>query len=141
MDYDYKEKKVVVILDSKLEMGIAFNVISHLALSIGYHAKNHMGRDCYKDKSGINHAGICKYPIIITKVKSSKLRAAIQLARDNQDIILSDYPQEMLSTGHDNELASSLLNIDEAEIKYYGAIIFGKTRDVDAITGRFTLWK
>ena len=40
-----------------------------------------MGKKIIKDKSGIEHLGISKFPFIITKVKPGKLRIAIDKAK------------------------------------------------------------
>ena len=44
-NYNYRQKKIVAVLASNLEIGVAFNVIGHLAISIGAYAdKEIMGR-------------------------------------------------------------------------------------------------
>lgn len=139
--YNYREKKIVAVLSSNLEAGIALNVIGHLAISLGFHAQNGiMGRPKLIDASNIEHLGISKYPFIITKVKPGKLRKAIVEARANRNIIVADYPKEMLTTGHDDELLTEISKIHESEIEYLGAIFYGSTDEIDKITGRFTLW-
>ena len=35
MDYDYKEKKMVAVLSSKISPDVAINVIGHLSVSVG----------------------------------------------------------------------------------------------------------
>ena len=70
MNYDYKGKKIVGVIASNVEPAIALNVMGHLAVSIGAYAdKEIMGQAYIKDKSGVNHVGISRYPFIITKVK------------------------------------------------------------------------
>jgi len=141
MTYDYREKKIVAVLNSQLEPGIALNVLGHLAISLGANAQNIMGRQYLLDASEVKHLGIAKYPLIITRVKESTLNKAITLARQNLDILVADYPQQMLDTGHDDELAQSLLLVPESEIRYLGALFFGPTEVVNTITGKFSLWK
>lgn len=142
MSYNYKEKKVVAVLSSKLEVGIAFNVLGHLAISIGAYANDSiLGRKTIEDATGVKHMGISKYPFIITKVKPAKLHNVIKQARLNPNIIIADYPIVMLETGHDDELALSMSQYSEDELNYLGAILYGHTEDVDIITGRFTFWK
>lgn len=141
-NYNYREKKIVAVLASNLEMGIALNVIGHLAISIGVHTKEEiMGRPKLVDASGIEHLGIAKYPLIITKVKPSKLRRAISEARKSNAIMVADYPKEMLTTGHDDELAAEIEKVQESAIEYLGAIFYGPASEVDKVTGRFSLWQ
>ena len=141
MSYNYFEKKYVVVLSSKLDIGVAFNVASHLCISAGYYSTNHMGREKLVDGSGILHQGISKYPVIITKVKPSKLKLYIEKAKENKKLLTIDYPSNMYETGHDDELAESLLKTQNENIDYFGFLIFGNKEDVDEITSKFTLWK
>jgi hypothetical protein len=140
MEYDYHERKIVAALNSNLETGAALNVLGHLAISIGYHAKDHMGRERYADKSGVTHQGISRYPLIITRVKGSTLRKAIESARLDKRILIADFPSQMLETGHDDELAASIADSEENQITYLGALMYGPSDAIDAITRRFSLW-
>lgn len=72
---NYEDKKIVGIIVSNVEPSVTLNVIGHLAVSIGKYSDTEiMGQPNIVDKSGINHLGISKFPFIITKVKSGKLK-------------------------------------------------------------------
>ena len=138
---NYEDKKIVGIIASNVEPSVALNVIGHLSVSIGKYSDNEiMGKSTITDKSGINHLGISKFPFIVTKVKASKLKNTINLAKQNPDIMIADYPREMLETRTDEELVEAISIKDEEKIDYLGAILYGNTEDVDKITGRFQLW-
>ena len=142
MNYDYKEKKIVGIIASNVEPSIALNVIGHLGVSIGAYAdKDIMGEPNIKDKSGINHVGISRYPFIITKVKAGKLKQAIETAKQKPNILVVDYPKEMLTTGHDDELVKAIGEKEEQQLEYLGAVLCGNAKDIDEITGKFQLWR
>lgn len=139
---NYEDKKIVGIIASNVEPAVALNVIGHLAISIGKYSDDEiMGKQILTDKSGINHLGISKFPFIITKVKSGKLRTAIESAKTNPNLLVADYPKEMLDTRTDEELVEAISKKDNENIEYLGAIIYGNTKDVDEITGRFQLWR
>ncbi|TLG72690.1 DUF2000 domain-containing protein [Culicoidibacter larvae] len=141
MSYNYKDKKIVAVLASNLESGIACNVIGHLALAIGANInREFMGENPLFDKSGTQHLGIAKYPFITTKVRQNKLRKVIDAARENGSILIADYPKEMLVTGHDDELVEVLSNVEESDLEYLGVILCGTSEAINAITGRFQLW-
>ena len=141
MSYDYRGKKIVAVLASNLETGVALNVLGHLAISIGAHsALDIIGRSPLIDGSGMRHTGIARYPVIVTKVRSGKLRKLIDEARSNSEILLADYPREMLDTGHDDELAEALAKRPEENLEYLGAILYGPHKAVSDLTARFTLW-
>ncbi len=141
VNMNYEDRKIVGIIATNVEPKIALNVIGHLAISIGqYSDAEIMGKKEIMDKSNISHLGISKFPFIITKVKSAKLRKAIDLAKSNPNLLVADYPKDMLETRTDEELVESVGNKENEELEYLGAIIYGSTKDVNDITGKFQLW-
>ena len=138
----YEDKKIVGIIASNVEPAVALNVIGHLAVSIGKYSESEMmGKPVLTDKTGINHLGISAFPFIITKVKAGKLKNAIDLAKSNPNLLVADYPKEMLETRTDEELVASIAEKENDKLEYLGAIIYGNTKDVDEITGKFQLWR
>ena len=138
---NYEDKKIVAIIATNVDARTAMNVIGHLAISIGKYSDNEiMGKKELIDNSGISHLGISKFPFIVTKVKANKLKKAINLARQNPNIMVADYPKEMLETRTDEELIEAISIKDEEKIEYMGAILYGNTKDINEITGRFQLW-
>ena len=138
----YEDKKIVGIVASNVEPSVALNVIGHLAISIGKYSNDEiMGKPVIVDKSGINHLGISQFPFIITKVKSGKLKNAIDLAKQNPNLLVADYPKDMLDTRTDDELVESINSKENDKLEYLGAIIYGNTTDVDKITGKYQLWR
>lgn len=139
---NYEDKKIVGIIASNVDATTALNVIGHLAISIGKYSNDEiMGQKVITDRSGVSHLGISKFPFIVTKVKASKLKNAIDIARKNPKLLVADYPKDMLDTRTDDELVASIAAKDEADLEYLGAIIYGDTEDVNAITGKYQLWR
>ena len=139
---NYEDKKIVAILSTTVEPSIALNIIGHLAISIGkYSDKDIMGKKIITDKSGVDHLGISKFPFIITKVKPGKLRNAIDKAKMNPNLLVADYPKDMLDTRTDEELVESINSKENDKLGYMGAIIYGDTKDVNEITSKFQLWR
>lgn len=139
---DYKDKKIVGIIASNVEPSIALNVIGHLSVSIGKYSDNEiMGQPTITDKSGVNHLGISQFPFIITKVKAGKLKATIDIAKENPKLLVADYPKEVLDTRTDAELVTAVENKENDKLEYLGAVIYGNSEDVNEITGKFQLWR
>ena len=139
---NYEDKKIVGIIASNVEPSIALNVIGHLAIAIGKYSNNEiMGQPIIMDKSGINHLGISQFPFIITKVKAGKLKIAIEMAKSNPNLLVADYPKDILDTRTDEELVNSIQSKENDKLEYMGAIIYGDTKEVDEITGKFQLWR
>lgn len=139
---NYEDKKIVGIIASNVEPAVALNVIGHLAISIGKYSNSEiMGKPIITDKSGVEHLGISQFPFIITKVKAGKLKNAIDLAKSNPKLLVADYPKDMLDTRTDNELVDSISSKENNQLEYLGAIIYGDTKEVNEITGKFQLWR
>ncbi len=139
---NYEDKKIVGIIATNVEASVALNVIGHLSIAIGKYSDDAiMGKPIITDKSGVNHMGISKFPFIITKVKPGKLKNAIEKAKSNPNLLVADYPRDMLDTRTDEELVASISSKDNDKLEYLGAIVYGDTNDVNEITGKFQLWK
>lgn len=139
---NYEDRKIVGIIAANVEPAVALNVIGHLAISIGKYSDSEiMGQPSIADKSGIKHLGISQFPFIITKVKSGKLKNAIDVAKKNPNLLIADYPKDMLDTKTDDELVTSINSKENDKLEYLGAVIYGNTKDVDEITGKFQLWR
>ena len=63
------------------------------------------------------------------------------MAKDNNNLLVADYPRDMLDTRTDEELVSSINSKENDQLEYLGAVIYGNTKDVDEITGKFQLWR
>ncbi len=139
---NYEDKKIVGIVATNVDAATALNVIGHLAVSIGKYSDGEiMGKAIITDKSNVEHLGISQFPFIITKVKAAKLRAAIDKAKENPNLLVADYPRDMLETRTDEELVESISCKENSELEYLGAIIYGNTAEVNEITGKFQLWR
>ena len=139
---NYEDKKIVGIIASNVEPSVALNVIGHLSVAIGkYSDEEIMGQPIITDKTGINHLGISKFPFIITKVKAGKLKNTIDMAKCNPNLLVADYPKDMLETRTDDELVESINGKENDKLEYLGAVIYGDTKDVNEITGKFQLWR
>ena len=106
---NYEDKKIVGIIATNVTPEVALNVIGHLAIAIGkYSNEEIMGQKVLTDKSKDIHMGISRFPFIVTKVKASKLKNAIELAKQNPNLLVADYPKEMLETRTDAELVEEV---------------------------------
>lgn len=140
-EYDYRDRKIVAVVNKDITVGIAMNVVGHLSISLG--ALNNvglMGRPTLVDKDGVGHAGIARYPLIITKTRSRKLSRAIEIAKNTESVFCTDYPTEMLGTEHDDDLMRAILLTSHGEITYLGALFYGESTKINSITGKFSLY-
>ncbi|MDB5870689.1 MAG: hypothetical protein JWQ07_131 [Ramlibacter sp.] len=141
MTYNYRAKKSVIVVSSQITAGIAANVIGHLALALGHRiSAEDMGRGVLNDGAGIAHLGISKYPVIVTTVKSQRLKKLLTEVRQAENVLFVDYPDLMLQTGHDDDLAQALAATTEDALTYLGVALHGAVQDIAKLSGKFSLW-
>lgn len=136
--------KIVTVLSSELDAGTALNVVGHLGACLGAFADDRdrlMGRPTLVDASGVAHRGVAQHPFIVLKAKPVQVRKTVELARDEPELFLADYPREMLTTADDDELHAALLTAEEADLEYLGALLYGPADAVDPLCRRFSLWR
>ena len=63
------------------------------------------------------------------------------MAKCNPNLLVADYPKDMLETRTDYELIESISGKENDKLEYLGAVIYGDTKDVNEITGKFQLWR
>lgn len=141
MTYEYKDRKIVCVVSDNLETWQAMNVIGHLAVGLGANKdENLMGRDILADASGVDHKGIARYGFIIKKGNPASIRGVLEASRQNKNIIVLDFPREMLDTSHDDELSDWISKKEEWDFEYLGAILYGPATDVNSLTKNLPLW-
>jgi hypothetical protein len=142
MSYDYAEKKTVIVLADSLAAGQALNVAGHLSISAGAWApRDLMGRPSLTDADGGGHAGISRYPVIVTQGTARRIGMTRQEALGMSGVFVADFPECMLATGHDDELAARLAEQKSENLTYLGVLVFGPVELVSRLTRRFSLWK
>ena len=141
MTYDYKQKKIVAVISSEIESWQALNVLGHMSVSLGANRDDDlMGRSVLMDASGFEHKGIARFGFIIKEGSAEDISDLVKKAKDNQALILVDFPQEMLDTKHDDELHESMRLKKAEDFTYLGCLLYGPADTVDEITRGYKLW-
>jgi hypothetical protein len=141
MTYDYKQKKIVAVINTEIERWQALNVLGHMAVSLGVNRDDDlMGREILLDASGFGHKGIARYGFIIKSGNSDEISDLIIGAKEVEGITLIDFPQEMLDTRHDDELCDSVLLKKTEDFKYLGCLLYGLSKEVDTLTKGYALY-
>lgn len=140
MEYDYRAQKLVIVITDSLKAGSAANMTAHLSMSVAARLDKelYMGRQ-QLNASDTSFPGICRYPIIVLKAVDSiwPLYDSFLTCGIEPSIFF----EEMLSTGHDDELQNALLKLSRRELKPLGLAAFGATSVVNSITGDLRLWR
>ena len=136
------EMKLALVLGEGLLGWQAINVAGHLALAIGRRADTQiMGQHPLVDATGVEHMGICRYPVIALRSSQLDLRRIVNAAKSRGVFLVADYPREMLDTYTDDELVSAIRAKPESSMEYLGVAVLGVTSDVKRLTSGLPLWK
>jgi len=140
-DYNYRDNKIVAIIDEVLPPGKALNALGHLSVGLGNHLdKSWMGRENYTDADGNKHPGIARYPFIILKASREEI-IHIHDSALASNLTVHDFPEEMFETGHDDELNESLAKTNKSTLSYGAILIAGKSEDINNLTSKLDLYK
>ncbi len=129
------------MISKDIEQWQAMNVLGHMAVGLG--AKKDdvlMGRDTLVDRSGVVHAGISRYGLVIKEGSSADIVSVVHDAKAEEGVIIVDFPRQMLDTKHDDELALALETSEEHDLEYLGVLLYGPSEQVNRLTKSFKLW-
>jgi hypothetical protein len=133
-------KKLVAVLNEKLEAGVALNALAHMALGMGARLGPEQGLMCdYIDASGVSHPSISAYPFIVLKGRPGKIREALELAR-GKGIEAVDFVNTMTVGGYSEQLHRTKATAN-AELDFSGIVLFGDVAEVSELTRKFSLYK
>jgi hypothetical protein len=142
MDNGYYTHKFVIAVNKSLEMGVAMNACSHLALGIVAKADDELRKEMkfvtYVDGEGREHPFISMRSMIILRASAGELR---KFARECQekDVLSLDFLETM--TGNWEDQLERTKQTKGEEILPYAVACFGKKEVIDPLTKRMSLWK
>ncbi len=132
--YDYREKKIIVVVDEALEKGKMSNALGHIAFSAGRYLDNSwMGQEILFDADGVTHRGIAKYPFIVLSASQDQLKNIVEKAR-LKSIFSVEFPMEMLETGNDEALVKAVSKLKKNFAVYQAVLLAGKTYELADFT-------
>jgi hypothetical protein len=135
--------KFVVVLNKKLDPGVALNATAHMVAALmaraGSTGKENMKFLEYQDADGQVHPVSGLSLIVLRADNSNKIRAARQRAIDS-NILYVDFTESMTGDTYIEQIARTK-DLAESDLNYYGLCMFGGKQQIDAITSRFSLWR
>ena len=133
------KKKLVAIVNKKIDPGVAMNAVAHMVLGFGVsHNKETLHLDDYQDKEGNVYPNISQMPFIILKGKSGEIRKALNKAKE-ECIQLGIFTDTMTGGTYKEQLEKTSQTPEE-ELTYYGAVFFGDWDKVTEITKKLSLY-
>ncbi|HUD01673.1 MAG TPA: DUF2000 domain-containing protein [Rhabdochlamydiaceae bacterium] len=134
------ENKLVAVMNEKIEPGVIMNALAHMCIGFGSEiGKEPLRLTNYIDADGGSHPNISEMPFMILKANSNKLRTLRQAAIQ-AGIKCIDFTDTM-TIGTYVEQVERTKQTQEADLIYYGVVIFGSWDKVSELTRKFSLWK
>jgi hypothetical protein len=132
--------KLVAVVSEKLDVGTAMNAIAHMSLGLGTILGPDEAMMCdYRDASGVSHPSISAYPFIILRGRPTKIREAIELAKQ-QEIKVVDFTSSM-TVGTYLEQLERTKQTSNQELEFFGAAFYGPVAVVSELTRKFSLYR
>jgi Protein of unknown function (DUF2000) len=132
--------KLVAVMNEKIEPGIIMNALAHMCIGFGSEiGKEALRLTNYIDADGGSHPSISEMPFMILKANSNKIRG-LRASAAAFGIRAADFTSTM-TVGTYVEQLKLTKETKEAELIYYGIVLFGDWEKVSELTRKFSLWK
>ncbi len=127
-------------MNEKIEPGIIMNALAHMCIGFGSEiGKDPLRLTNYIDGDGGSHPSISEMPFMILKANSNKIRG-LRLSAPAAGIKFVDFTDTM-TIGTYLEQLEKTKQTKDAELIYYGIVLFGDWEKVSELTRKFSLWK
>ena len=141
MEFKPFEKKLVAVLNEKIETGRAMNALAHMAVGLGGSVQNReeLRLQDYVDADSGKHPQISDLPFIILRGGSGQIRNLRKAAMES-GVHFTDFTNTMIE-GTSVEQHERTGKMKEEELEYLGICLFGDYETVSRLTKKFSLWK
>lgn len=141
MEFKPFEKKLVAVLNEKIELGRAMNALAHMAIGLGASVKNReeLRLQNYTDANQTIHPSLSDIPFIILKATSNQIRTLRQQIKEN-NIEFTDFTHTMIEETYIQQHQRTQ-ETKEEDLTYFGVVLFGNWETVSTLTKKFSLFK
>ncbi len=133
--------KFVIAINKAIDIGVALNAASHVALSIAAQAtedqKKLMSFIPFMDAGQIEHPSISGLSLIVLRGSQGDLKKLVTAARE-QGLLHADFIETMTGGTYAEQLERTKANQEHA---YYAVAVFGKKETIDPLTKRMSLYR
>ena len=140
---DVTTHKFAAVLNKKVEIGKVLNVLAHLSISLVTNASpeqtQNMGVVDYIDKDGNTHQASKNSFVILRADNGNQIRSVRNAAKE-KGVLFVDFTNTM-QDGTFLEQLERTKQTPEAEIDYYGIVLFGEIDQMSELTKKFSLWR
>lgn len=134
--------KFCVVLNKKLESGVALNAASHMAACLVGRVDEATRKEMlfvdYLDADENVHP-VSGLSLVVLKAKNSNQIRDARAKALEAGIPFVDFTESMTQGSYVEQMERTHA-LKETELEYWGLCIFGRKTALDAITGKFSLW-
>jgi hypothetical protein len=132
--------KLVAVMNEKIEPGKIMNAVAHMCIGFGSEIGKELLRlTNYVDADGGSHPSISEMPFMILKANSNKI-LGLRQAATQAGIKFVDFTSTMTEGTYQEQLERTK-QVKEADLIYFGIVLFGDWDKVSELTRKFSLWK
>lgn len=135
--------KFIVILNKRLETGVALNAAAHMAAGLVARAEQHQVSDMkflnFVNKADGKHPSISARSLIVLRGTSNEIAKAKQEAID-RNILFTDFTSTMTGDTYVEQLERTRAT-GPADLEYYGLCMFGDVTELGEFTRKLSLWR
>lgn len=139
---DENNYRFVAVLNKKIETGMLMNALGHM--TAGLAGEVGVSKDMYflnyTDKDGGIHRGQSHFPFIILAADNSNKIRTVILEAKSHNIPYVDFTSTM-RIGKTKEQLEATAQSHEADLEYFGIVMFGETKAIREFTSKFSLYK
>lgn len=137
----HTDYKFVIAINKTIDIGVALNAASHVALSIAAQAtdeqKKLMSFIPFMDAAQVEHPSISGLSLIVLRGSQGDLNKLVTAARE-QGLLHADFIETMTGDTYAEQLERTKAN---SEHTYYAVAVFGKKETIDPLTKRMSLYR
>ena len=135
--------KFVVVLNKKIDSGVALNACAHMAACLTSRADEDLRKEMafvdYQDADGNIHPVSALSLIVLSAKNSNQIRTA-RMEAVHQGIFCVDFAESMTKDTYLEQMERTS-KLKEEELDYWGLALFGRKEALDPITRKFSLWR
>lgn len=135
-------KKLVAVLNEKIEHGVAMNALAHMVVGLGASVENksELRLTNYADADGNAHANVSEIPFMVLAARNSNQLRTLRNALIENKIHFVDFTNTMTVGTYQEQIERSRQTKEE-NLEYYGIAIFGEWEKVSELTKKFSVWR
>ena len=140
--YENNDLKFVAVLNRKTELPRLLNALGHISVGLTSLSKevSEMQFLDYRDGDNGSHPAISKFPFIVLAADNGNQIRSLRKAAIDFGILHNDFVSQMLGTSAEDQLQNTA-SAKEAELEYFGIVLFGPAEKLNPLTKRFSLFK